>query len=71
MNVDKIQVRYFQNKEIEVLKKCMIDELESGTNDYTELNIFFESLKRLTIELKKADDIRYNNHKENTLEDMK
>jgi|TARA_R110002049_G_scaffold24395_3_gene86624 hypothetical protein len=41
-------------KEIEVIKSCMIDELESGTNDYTELDIFFKSLKKLTIELKKA-----------------
>ena len=41
-------------KEREIIKQCMIDELRDGTGmDHTILNNFFEALKRNTIELKK------------------
>ena len=48
-------------KEREIIKQCMIDELRDGTGmDHTLLNNFFEVLKTNTVELKKLSDSRYN-----------
>ena len=47
-------------REIKVIKSCMVDELSSNSNDYTLLDNFFSALKKQTVELKKLSDSRYN-----------